>query len=254
MTATLASYDPSRASRAFFFGNVGVPRFCGPPVPAAVPATEPHAIVHIVHFDADVAVRLAQLCASVGIGASIHPSILAFADATLPDAPACLLVHARYPGIVELEALASRMRPEAMPPMIVTAERADVRTAVLAMKAGAVEFFEALPRDQDLLDMIATAIGIDRARRRLAVDCAALKACFARLTERERQVMALVTRGLLNKQVAGDLGISEITVKAHRGSVMRKMRARTIADLVRMADALDYLSEDAGDGSFRSLR
>jgi len=85
---------------------------------------------------------------------------------------------------------------------------------------------------------------MDRARRRLAVDCTALRTAHARLTERERQVMALVTQGLLNKQVAGELGISEITVKAHRGAVMRKMGVRTLADLVRMADALAYLSGD----------
>jgi len=222
-------------------------------MPVAESEQEPHAIVHIVHPEAEAAAGLARLFASAGIEVRMHRSVLAFADATLPDAPGCLLIQLRHPGTAEIEALARLVRPELLPPMIVAAERADVRTAVVAMKAGAIEVFDMLPRDQDLLDTIATAIGIDRARRRLAVDCAALKACFSQLTDRERQVMALVTQGLLNKQVAGDLGISEITVKAHRGSVMRKMRARTIADLVRMSDALAYLS-DEGEGGFRSGR
>jgi FixJ family two-component response regulator len=122
--------------------------------------------------------------------------------------------------------------------MIVTTDRADVRTAVLAMKAGAVDFFETPHCDRDLAEAVESAILADQGRREIEGRRASLLARFATLTPRERQVMALVTRGLLNKQVAGDLGLSEVTVKVHRGSAMRKMSARTIADLVRMADAL----------------
>ncbi|MFS2108813.1 response regulator transcription factor [Sphingomonas sp. Sphisp140] len=241
MTATLASYDSCRFERPLFLGSAGIPLARVRPNPAA---QDPHAIAHIVHHDSAAATRLAELCRSTGIEACIHASVHAFAEAALPDAPACLLIHVRHLPSTELELLARRVLPEALPPVIVAAERADVRTAVLAMKAGAIEFFDVPPRDQDLLDVIAIAIAMDRARRRLAVDCTALRAAHARLTERERQVMALVTQGLLNKQVAGELGISEITVKAHRGAVMRKMGVRTLADLVRMADALAYLSGD----------
>jgi len=244
MTATLASYDSRRADRVLFLGSAGVPvvrvRAGAWSDPAA---RQPHAIVHIVHHDGAAADRLAALCRATGIEAQTHGSVQAFAEAVLPDAPGCLFLQVRSASASEIQALAGRVAAVALPPMIVAAEHAEVRTAVLAMKAGAIEFFERAPRDQDLLDAIGTAIGMDRARRRLAVDCAALRAASTSLTERERQVMALVTQGLLNKQVAGEMGITEITVKAHRGAVMRKMGARTLADLVRMADALAYLNE-----------
>ena len=244
MTATLASYDSARAERLLFLGSAGIPvvRMRAKARPDMA-ERQPHAVVHIVHSDAAAGAGFATLCRGAGIEAQVHASVQAFAEAELPDAPACLFLHVRNPSASELEALAMRVSPVALPPMIVIAERADVRTAVLAMKAGAIEFFERAPREQDLLDAIGTAIGMDRARRRLAVDCAALRAAALLLTERERQVMALVTQGLLNKQVAGELGITEITVKAHRGAVMRKMGARTLADLVRMADALAYLNQ-----------
>ncbi|MEP9360089.1 LuxR C-terminal-related transcriptional regulator [Sphingomonas sp. KR3-1] len=243
MTATLASYDSRRADSVLFLGSAGVPVVRMRARHRLDPAArQPQAVVHIVHTDDAAAEHLAALCRATGIEAQLHASIQAFAEAELPDAPACLLLQLRSASVSAFEALAQRVAPVARPPMIVVAERAEVRTAVQAMKAGAIEFFDRVPRDQDLLDAIGTAIGMDRARRWLAVDCAALRAAFALLTDRERQVMARVTQGLLNKQVAGELGITEITVKAHRGAVMRKMGARTLADLVRMADALAYLN------------
>jgi FixJ family two-component response regulator len=252
MTATLACYDSRNADRFVFPAGAAAPpgRMRQPP---AVPAAR--AIVHVVHFDDQAAPPLVALCTAAGIEARTHAGIAAFAAAVHPDAPACLLVHVGRHAASAIEALARHVAGGAgFPPMIVVAERADVRTAVIAMKAGAIEFFDMAPRDQDLLDAIHTAIALARAQRRLAADCAALELAFARLTLREREVMALVTRGLLNKQVAGELGIQEITVKAHRGAVMRKMGARTLADLVRMADMLAYLAAAPGRSEARVER
>lgn len=245
MTATLASYDSRNADRFVFLGGIGVPLGR---MRRAVAAPEARAIVHIVHFDGPTAAPLVALCAAAGIEARTHAGIAAFAEAAHPDAPACLLVHVGRHAASAIEALARHVAGgRNFPPIIVVAERAEVRTAVLAMKAGAIEFFDTPPREQDLLDALTAAIGMSRAQRRLTVECAALETAFDRLTLREREVMALVTRGLLNKQVAGELGIQEITVKAHRGAVMRKMGARTLADLVRMADTLAYLGDSRSE-------
>jgi FixJ family two-component response regulator len=114
----------------------------------------------------------------------------------------------------------------------------DIPMSVQAMKAGAVDFLAKPFRDQDMLDAVATALERDRQRRRAANQLSGLRACFETLTQREREVMSLVAAGLMNKQIAGELGISEITVKIHRGQVMRKMGARSLADLVKMAEVL----------------
>lgn len=243
MTAPLASFDSRRADRVLFLGSAGIPvvRMRATAIRQGT-APEPESVVHVVYSDEEGAARFERLFGSAGIETQAHVSVQAFAEAELPDAPGCLLLHLRNPSAHALEALAGRIAPAARLPMIVVAERADVRTAVLAMKTGAVEFFDRLPNDRDLLAALAAAVAMDRARRRLAVDCEALQAASARLSAREHQVMALVTQGLLNKQIAGELGITEITVKAHRGAVMRKTGARTLADLVRMADALSYLT------------
>ena len=204
------------------------------------PAQEPRPVVHLVGFSDDVQRPMMRLLASAGIEAELHWDVQAFAAADPRDGPCCLFVHARVPPVGILQFL---LRAATRRPIVVTAERADVRTAVLAMKAGAVDVLETPLDEHETLAVFRAAIGIDRQRRRAEAVRAAVEARYATLTERERQVMALVTEGRLNKQVAGDLGLSEITVKVHRGSVMRKMGARTLANLVRMADAIDGLAE-----------
>jgi FixJ family two-component response regulator len=174
----------------------------------------------------------------LGARTRIHPDAAAFARAGPTQVPSCLVVHVRLARDEGLELFASRPAPSAGLPMIVTTDQADVRTVVLAMKAGAVDFFETPVCQLDLGEAVQNAIRADWARREREAHRSSLLERFGRLTRREREVMALVTQGLLNKQVAGDLGLSEVTVKVHRGSVMRKMAARSIADLVRMADAI----------------
>lgn len=209
----------------------------------AEPAHEARAIVHVVGFDEELRKRIADLFASVGVDTRAHASVGAFSLAELPDAPGCVMAQARTALIGALDFLKLLPRPGTGLPMIVAADRADVRTAVLAMKAGAIDFLEKPLCDQEVLEAVGTALRIDQARRKAEAHRAAIRARYARLTQRERQVMVLVTQGRLNKQVAGDLGISEVTVKVHRGSAMRKMGARTLADLVRMADMVAVGSE-----------
>jgi FixJ family two-component response regulator len=209
-----------------------------PPAPlspcAGYAAREPRAIVHIVDFDAVTIARITQLLAASDLAARVHADAGAF-DEDESDMPGCILINARH-GFPGPSILFERLNAEL--PKVVAADDADTRTVVSAMKAGAVDFLEKPLRERELLAAIEAAIGIDRERRRCDAGRDALRARFAGLSPRERQVMALVTQGLLNKQVAGDLGLSEVTVKVHRGSAMRKMGARTLADLVRMADAV----------------
>lgn len=206
--------------------------------PQGSPAT-----VHLVDIEAGMADRIAALLATVGIETRSHANVGALVNAKLPDVPGCIVIHARLALIGALEFLAQLPRARAGLPMIAAAERADVRTAVLAMKAGAIDFLEKTLRDHELLEAVSGAIRADRARRQAEAHHVELRERFLKLTPRERQVMALVAQGRLNKQVAGDLGLSEVTIKVHRASAMRKMGARTLADLVRMADAVADRSE-----------
>jgi FixJ family two-component response regulator len=196
------------------------------------------AIVHIVDDDESMREALHSLLRSVGLTARLHASVEMFLAAKRPDAPGCLVLDVRMPGIGGLD-LQGRLNSLGIHlPVILMTGHGDVPMSVRGMKAGAVDFLIKPFRDQEMLDAIATAIDRDRLRRAVDKASADLRGKYAALSPRERQVMALVTAGKMNKQVAGDLGLSQVTVKIHRGSVMRKMGARTLADLVRMAEAL----------------
>jgi len=200
---------------------------------------EPRAIVHMIHPDEEVAMGVARSWQASGVGSQVYPDMDAFVGTEAAREPGCLIVHVPFAHADMLDLLVDHPGWSGELPMIVTADRVDLRTAVRAMKAGVIDFFQTPCDDRDLGAAVASAIRVDRARRDAEARTAGLRARFDTLTRREREVMALVTRGLLNKQVAGHLNLSEITVKVHRGSAMRKMEARTLADLVRMADMLD---------------
>ena len=196
------------------------------------------AIVHIVDDDAPLAAALDSLFRSVGLETRTHGSARAFLDANKPDAPGCLVLDIRLPGVSGLDFQAQLAELGIGLPVVLMSGHGDIPMSVRGMKAGAVDFLTKPFRDQDMLDAVGTAIERDRARRAAAEGEADLNARYATLSPREKQVMALVITGKMNKQVAGDLDLSEITVKIHRGSAMRKMKARTLPDLVRMGESL----------------
>src|SRR5205085_9896623 len=175
-----------------------------------------------------------SLFRSVGREARTYGWARAFLEAQHPDRPGCLVLDIRLPGVSGLDFQAQLAELGIHLPVVLMTGHGDIPMSVRGMKAGAVDFLAKPFRDQDMLDAVATAIERDRDRRASAAGEADLKARYATLSPREKQVMALVITGKMNKQVAGDLDLSEITVKIHRGSAMRKMKARTLPDLVRM--------------------
>jgi len=196
------------------------------------------AVVFVIDDDPSMRGALDNLLGSVGLDVRVFPSAQEFLLAERPDAPGCLVLDVRLPGMSGLAVQQQLASSGVALPVIFISGHADVPITVRAMKAGAQEFLTKPFNDQELLDAVHAAIDRDGASRRDAVRAAELHARFDALSPREREVMALVAAGRANKQIAAELGVSLVTVKVHRGHVMRKMAARSVADLVRMADQL----------------
>ena len=195
-------------------------------------------LVHIVDDDAEVRGGLESLVRSVGNTVRLYASPSEFLSAELPEVRSCLLLDVRLPGTNGLDFQdALRARGIAIPIVLMTGH-GDIQMSVRGMKAGAVDFLTKPFRSQDVLDAVAAALSRDDVRRQSESEVAAVRARYETLTPRERQVADLVTDGLLNKQVAGELDLSEVTVKIHRGTMMKKMSASSLPDLVKMIQVL----------------
>jgi FixJ family two-component response regulator len=199
---------------------------------------EERAVVFVIDDDPSMRLALEDLVSTVGLEVRAFAAPQEFLQSKPPDAPGCLVLDVRLPGMSGLTFQNELAKEGLALPVIFITGHGDIPMSVRAMKAGAVEFLTKPFHDQDLLDAIHAAIERDRNRRRQAVHLAELRKHFATLSERERQIMTLVVIGRANKQIAAELTLSEMTVKVHRGQVMRKMRARSLPDLVRMADRL----------------
>jgi FixJ family two-component response regulator len=199
----------------------------------------------VIVIDDDPAVRaaLGSLIRSVGLQANLHGSVPDFLKSERPDGPICLVLDVRLPGQGGLDLQRELAKSEGHLPIVFITGHADIPMSVQAMKGGAIEFLTKPFRDQDLLDAIQSGLARDRVRRENERTIALLRSRFDSLTQREREVMGLVVKGRLNKQIASEIGVSEMTVKVHRGNVMRKMKARSLADLVLMAERLKVSSE-----------
>jgi FixJ family two-component response regulator len=207
------------------------------PSPPAVASSE-EAIVFVVDDDQGVREATRSLLASVGLRAETFETAQEFLSSRRPDGPGCLVLDVRLPGLSGLDLQRELARTGEPIPIVFITGHADVPMSVQAMKAGAVEFLTKPFRDQQLLDAIQQAVDRDRRERRHRAELAELRRRYESLTPREREVMAGVVAGLLNKQIAAELGTSEITVKVHRAQTMQKMRAGSLADLVRIAERL----------------
>ncbi len=208
------------------------------PIPTHDGAHAEEPIVFVIDDDASMREALRGLFRSVGLQVEVFGSAPEFLQSKLPDVTSCLLLDIRLPRLSGLDFQAELIKAGIQIPIIFMTGHGDIPMSVKAMKAGAVDFLIKPFRDQDMLDAVARAIEHDRKRRVGAKAISGVQARFATLTPREREVLTLVAAGLMNKQIAAEIGIAEITVKIHRGNAMKKMGAKTLADLVRIAETL----------------
>ena len=201
-------------------------------------ATSGQSIVFVIDDDASLGASVSSLLRSVGLQARVFASTSEFLQEKRPNVPSCMVLDVRLPGFSGIDFQADLSKRNIHIPIVFMTGHGDIPMTVRAMKAGAVEFLTKPFRDQDLLDAVQLALERDLSRIESEKAASGLKSKFETLTPREREIMALVASGLMNKQVAGKVGLSEITVKVHRGRVMQKMGAKTLADLVRIAEAL----------------
>jgi RNA polymerase sigma factor (sigma-70 family) len=197
------------------------------------------AIVYVVDDDGDVRQGLRDLLESVGLRSKTFDSTMQFLQGDLPDEVSCLILDVRLPGLSGLDFQAELAAAKISIPIIFITGHGDIPMTVKAMKGGAVEFLAKPIREQDLLDAVRVALDRSREKREQDMKSRDLRARFDALSPREQEVMILVTAGLMNKQAAAEIGVSEVTVKVHRHNVMKKLGARSLADLVRFADMLD---------------
>jgi FixJ family two-component response regulator len=199
-------------------------------------------VVFVIDDDASLLDALKRLFHMVGLRAETFAAATDFLNSKRPDVPACLVLDIRLPGISGLEFQIELAEAGIKIPIIFMTGYGDIPMTVQAMKAGALDFLPKPFRDQDMVDAVQRALERDRARRQGERDNAQLRANFESLSPREREVMASIAKGFMNKQIAAQLGLAEITVKLHRGSLMRKMNARSVAELARMAQVLGILA------------
>jgi len=202
-------------------------------------------IVFVVDDDPPVRRAIKRLIGSVGLQVELFGSAIEFLASKRPDAPSCLVLDIRLPGMSGLDCQRELAEANVRLPIIFITAHGDIPMTVRAMKVGAVEFLTKPFRDQDLLDAIQVALERDRARHQQETEIATLRTRLESLTQREREVLPLVVSGLLNKQIAGEIGTSETTVKVHRGRLMRKMGADSLAELVRLAGRIGIPSTKA---------
>jgi FixJ family two-component response regulator len=199
---------------------------------------DPQNVVFVIDDDASLRESLSSLLRSIGLHVELFDSAAQFLKSKRPDVPSCLVLDVRLPGLSGLDFQAELIKNDIRVPIIFITGHGDIPMSVRAMKAGAIEFLTKPLREQDLLDAVQAGLDRDRARRQSDKTVTEIRSKYDSLTAREQEVIGYVASGLMNKQIAGEIGISEITVKVHRGNLMRKMGAKSLADLVRMVDTL----------------